>query len=93
MLLSFPFSALATTDGAPTAWPEETALRGSARLNWLGSTLLSEMERDTDMPSVPTRESATDRLATVHALRDTKEKAAVANRARTTALAMALAST
>jgi hypothetical protein len=75
------------------AWPEETALRDSVLLNWLGSTLLSEMERDTGMQSAPTRESATEKLASAIALTDTKGKPVAANRARTSALATALAST
>lgn len=75
------------------AWPEETALRDSVLLNWLGSTLLSEMEQDTGMQSAPTRESATEKLVNAIALTDTKGKHVAANRARTSALATALAST
>ena len=86
-------SALVSTDGVPMAWQEEIALKSFVRLNLLGSTRLKETELGIDMPSVPTKEPATETQVCATASRVMKVKHVRVNRARIIVQVMALVST
>jgi hypothetical protein len=78
-------SALATTDGVPTAWPEEIAPRDSARLNWPGLTLHSKTARGTDTLSVRTKGCATGKPLLASVSLATKARRVAVSRVQTIA--------